>query len=126
MLAHHHSLQVRSPLKIEIKTNKYIAQRKQTMKIVFLDSKTIGDDIDLSEYDKLGEVVKYDFSTTEEAAERTRDADVIVSCQQIISSIQLLRHGGADIVYPYDGRFLDTTLKYRKLFIVSNCSKLIL
>ena len=78
MLAHHHSLQVRSPLKIEIKTNKYIAQRKQTMKIVFLDSKTIGDDIDLSEYDKLGEVVKYDFSTTEEAAERTRDADVIV------------------------------------------------
>lgn len=31
------------------------------MKIVFLDSKTIGDDIDLSEYDKLGEVVKYDF-----------------------------------------------------------------
>lgn len=41
-------------LKIEIKTNKYIAQRKQTMKIVFLDSKTIGDDIDLSEYDKLG------------------------------------------------------------------------
>ena len=78
MLAHHHSLQVRSPLKIEIKTNKYIAQRKQTMKIVFLDSKTIGDDIDLSEYDKLGEVVKYDFSTTEEAAERARDADVIV------------------------------------------------
>ena len=48
------------------------------MKIVFLDSKTIGDDIDLSEYDKLGEVVKYDFSTTEEAAERARDADVIV------------------------------------------------
>ena len=48
------------------------------------------------------------------------DADVIVSCQQIISSIQLLRHGGADIVYPYDGRFLDTTLKYRKLFIVSS------
>lgn len=48
------------------------------MKIVFLDSKTIGDDIDLSEYDKLGEVVKYDFSTIEEAAERTRDADVIV------------------------------------------------
>ena len=78
MLAHHHSLQVRSTLKIEIKTNKYIAQRKQTMKIVFFDSKTIGDDIDLSEYDKLGEVVKYDFSTTEEAAERTRDADVIV------------------------------------------------
>lgn len=48
------------------------------MKIVFLDAKTIGDDIDLSGYDGLGEVVKYGFSTTEEARERTRDADVII------------------------------------------------
>ena len=31
------------------------------MKIVFLDSKTIGDDIDLSEYDKLGAVVNMIF-----------------------------------------------------------------
>lgn len=38
------------------------------MKIVFLDAKTIGDDVDLSAFDALGEVVKYDFSTTEEAA----------------------------------------------------------
>ena len=45
------------------------------MKIVFLDAKTIGDDIDLSGYDALGEVVKYGFSTPEEARERTRDAD---------------------------------------------------
>ena len=48
------------------------------MKIVFLDAKTIGDDIDLSDFDKLGEVVKYPFSTQEEALERTKDADVIV------------------------------------------------
>ena len=48
------------------------------MKIVFLDVKTIGEDIDLSGFDKLGEVVKYDFSTTEEALERTKDADVII------------------------------------------------
>lgn len=46
------------------------------MKIVFLDAKTIGDDIDLSGYDALGEVVKYGFSTPEEARERTKDADV--------------------------------------------------
>lgn len=48
------------------------------MKIVFLDVKTIGDDIDLSAYEELGEVVKYGFSTAEEAYERTKDADVIV------------------------------------------------
>ena len=43
-----------------------------------MDAKTIGDDIDLSGYKELGEVVTYDFSTTEEARERTKDADVIV------------------------------------------------
>ena len=48
------------------------------MKIVFLDVKTIGEDIDLSYFDALGEVVKYSFSTRAEALERTRDADVIV------------------------------------------------
>ena len=48
------------------------------MKIVFLDAKTIGEDIDLSGYDALGEVVKYGFSSPKEALERTKDADVIV------------------------------------------------
>ena len=48
------------------------------MKIVFLDAKSIGEDIDLSGYDRLGEVVKYPYSTPEEARERTKDADVII------------------------------------------------
>jgi len=48
------------------------------MKIVFLDVKTIGEDIDLSGYEALGEVIKYPFSTAEEALERTEDADVVI------------------------------------------------
>lgn len=48
------------------------------MKIVFLDAKTIGEDIDLSGFDELGEVVKYGFSTAEKARERSKDADVLV------------------------------------------------
>lgn len=48
------------------------------MKIVFLDAKTIGDDIDLSGFYRLGEVVKYDFSTSEEVPKRVEDADVII------------------------------------------------
>ena len=48
------------------------------MKIVFLDVKTIGEDIDLSGYDRLGEVVSYPFSTPAEVPERVKDADVIV------------------------------------------------
>ena len=48
------------------------------MKIVFLDTKTIGEDIDLSAYDALGEVLKYGFSTLEEIPERVKDADVLI------------------------------------------------
>ena len=48
------------------------------MKIVFLDVKTIGEDIDLSYFDALGEIVKYPFSTPEELLERSQDADVII------------------------------------------------
>lgn len=48
------------------------------MKLVFLDTKTIGEDIDLSAYDDLGEVVKYGFSTLEEIPERVKDADVLI------------------------------------------------
>lgn len=48
------------------------------MKLVFLDVKTIGEDIDLSGFDQLGEVVKYDFSSSEEVPERVKDADVII------------------------------------------------
>lgn len=48
------------------------------MKIVFLDAKSIGEDIDLSGYEALGNVVKYNFSTPFEAAERVTDADVVI------------------------------------------------
>ena len=66
------------------------------MKIVFLDVKTIGYDIDLSGYDTLGEVVKYGFSSSEEIPERVKDADVIVTnkCQmnaQTIGSAEKLK-----------------------------------
>lgn len=48
------------------------------MKIVFLDRKSIGEDIDLSEFYQLGEVVIYDYSTIEQIPERVEDADIIV------------------------------------------------
>ena len=48
------------------------------MKIVFLDAKTLGDDIDYTPFEQLGEVVKYPFSTPEEIAGRAKDADVLV------------------------------------------------
>ena len=55
------------------------------MKIVFLDVKTIGEDIDLSKFDELGEVVKYNFSTPKQVKERTKDADVIVLNKVVVN-----------------------------------------
>ena len=53
------------------------------MKIVFLDSKTVGDDISLEDIRGLGELVTYNFSRDEEIAERIEDADVVITnkCQ---------------------------------------------
>ena len=48
------------------------------MKLVFLDAKTIGSDINLSAFETLGEVVYYDFTTPDEASIRSRDADVLI------------------------------------------------
>ena len=48
------------------------------MKIVFLDRKSIGEDIDLTPFNDFGDVVIYDYSTVEEAAVRTEDADIVV------------------------------------------------
>lgn len=55
------------------------------MKIVFLDAKTIGDDIDLSGFEKLGEVIRYDFSSPEEIPSRVKDADVIILNKVVIN-----------------------------------------
>lgn len=49
------------------------------MKIVFLDIKTIGEDLDYSKFEQLGEVVKYSFTSPSDAAEKVKDADVIVT-----------------------------------------------
>lgn len=48
------------------------------MKIVFLDRKTIGEDIDLSGFERFGEVVIYDYSAPDEVPARVEDADIIV------------------------------------------------
>ena len=49
------------------------------MNIVFLDRESIGGDVDLSEFEALGNVTMYDYSTPEEARERIKDADIIIA-----------------------------------------------
>lgn len=64
------------------------------MKIVFLDAKSVGEDIDLSKYDKLGEFVTYDFTTQDQIPERVSDANVIITnkCTINESSIGNAKH----------------------------------
>lgn len=55
------------------------------MKIVFLDSKSVGEDINLSNYSTLGEFIKYDFTPFDKISERTLDADVIITNKALIN-----------------------------------------
>lgn len=55
------------------------------MKIVFLDAKTLGDDIDYTQFEQLGEVVKYPFTSSEEVPERAAEADVLIVNKVLIN-----------------------------------------
>jgi len=46
------------------------------------------------------------------------DVDVVVDKRQIIDAVTQLRDQNADIAYPYDGTFIDTTDIFKKLFFL--------
>ncbi|NLK99051.1 MAG: D-2-hydroxyacid dehydrogenase [Clostridiales bacterium] len=48
------------------------------MKIVFLETDTLGTDVNLSEFDKLGEVIRYPQTALAEVPQRIKDADIII------------------------------------------------
>jgi len=54
------------------------------MKIVFLDRKTLGSDVDLDQFNDLGEVVFYDFTKPSQVLERVKDADIVVTNKAIV------------------------------------------
>jgi glycerate dehydrogenase len=67
------------------------------MKIVFLDRKTLGNDVSLEQFDKLGEIIVYETTSAEQTLNRVQDADVVVTNKVVIdkeimdnSSIKLI------------------------------------
>jgi glycerate dehydrogenase len=48
------------------------------MKIVFMETDTLGSDVDLTVFEQLGEVKKYPCSDSKENADRVKDADVVI------------------------------------------------
>lgn len=56
----------------------YCGRNGDDMKLVFLERKNLGEDMDFGRFEEFGEVVSYDTSTVEEAKERMRDADIVL------------------------------------------------
>jgi glycerate dehydrogenase len=54
------------------------------MKLVILDGKTLGNDLDLSPLKAFGELTIYETTTSEETLERVKDVDVIITNKVII------------------------------------------
>ena len=48
------------------------------MKIVVLDRSSVGEDVSVAPFEKYGEVVLYSNTVAAEAAERVKDADVVI------------------------------------------------
>ncbi|PSM52131.1 2-hydroxyacid dehydrogenase [Campylobacter blaseri] len=55
------------------------------MKIVCLDAKTLGFDANLDVFKKYGEFVSYDYTANEEAIEKLKDADVVITNKVLIT-----------------------------------------
>ena len=56
------------------------------MKIVVLDTKTLGDDLDISALVDIGDVVAYRTTKTEETLSRIQDADIVITNKVVISA----------------------------------------
>ncbi|NPA54394.1 MAG: D-2-hydroxyacid dehydrogenase [Aquificae bacterium] len=53
-------------------------------KIVFLDTKTIGEDIDLSALEKLGDFIAYPITKPEERVKRIQNADIVITNKVVL------------------------------------------
>jgi lactate dehydrogenase-like 2-hydroxyacid dehydrogenase len=56
------------------------------LKIVLLDRETLGHDVDLSVFDKFGELISYDITKEDETQERLKDADIVITNKVVIDA----------------------------------------
>ena len=55
------------------------------MKLVILDRRSLGNDVDVSIFDKFGEVISYDLTNENETLERIKDADIVITNKVLIT-----------------------------------------
>ena len=66
-----------------------VTMMKSDFKIVFLDSETLGSDIDVSKLNRYGDVTIYHQSQVSEVPERIKDASVVITNKHILKEEQL-------------------------------------
>ncbi len=59
------------------------------MKIVILDARTLGADLDLSPLETLGEVTRYQVTAASQTASRIEDADIVITNKVVISEQEM-------------------------------------
>lgn len=59
------------------------------MKIVILDRKTLGFDMDISIFEKFGELISYDTTRKEETEDRIRDFDIVITNKVYLGETEL-------------------------------------
>jgi glycerate dehydrogenase len=59
------------------------------VKIVILDAKTLGDDLDLSPLNAFGEVKAYQTTSSSQTASRIQDADIVISNKVVINATMM-------------------------------------
>lgn len=84
------------------------------MKICVLDAKTLGDDIDLTPIQAMGEVMIYDLTQPHEVAERVKDAHVVVTNKVQLGKKQLKDAKELKLVALFATGFNNIDLEYMK------------
>ena len=59
------------------------------MKLVILDAKTLGDDLDLSPLEQFGTLTRYQTTSADETAARIQDADIVITNKVVIGEKEM-------------------------------------
>ncbi len=92
------------------------------MNIVFLDSGTVGNDIDISIYEKLGNLTTYTATSQSEAPERVKDANVIITNKVKLTEEVLSAAKNLKLVCVTATGFDNVDLNYAKSHGIAVCN----
>jgi glycerate dehydrogenase len=94
------------------------------MKIAFLDTKTLGSDIDLSIFDELGDVKKYETTNENQTIDRLQNIDIAVTNKVIIDK-HIINHTNLKLIQVTATGMNNIDLDYakEKNIIVKNVAK---